>query len=103
MNLLFPSLLPPPPRSLSFTFPGLGRAPRVSGLFSLQIRRLAAQCIQKNMAAFLEVKDWSWWQLLVSLRPLLSATIGDEQLRAKEVSPGGWQGAGWPPLFIPPC
>ncbi|XP_044099974.1 unconventional myosin-XVIIIb [Neovison vison] len=50
----------------------------------LKIRRLAAQCIQKNMAAFLEVKDWSWWQLLVSLRPLLSATIGDEQLRAKE-------------------
>ncbi|XP_073742883.1 unconventional myosin-XVIIIb isoform X1 [Callorhinus ursinus] len=50
----------------------------------LKIHRLAAQCIQKNMAVFLAVKDWSWWQLLGSLRPLLSATIGDEQLRAKE-------------------
>ncbi|ELW66479.1 Myosin-XVIIIb, partial [Tupaia chinensis] len=50
----------------------------------LKIRRLAAQCIQKNMAVFLEVKDWPWWQLLGSLRPLLSATVGNEQLRAKE-------------------
>uniref|UniRef100_A0A673T4A1 Myosin XVIIIB n=1 Tax=Suricata suricatta TaxID=37032 RepID=A0A673T4A1_SURSU len=50
----------------------------------LKIRRLAARCIQKNVAVFLAVKDWPWWQLLGSLRPLLSATIGDEQLRAKE-------------------
>ncbi|XP_005396196.1 PREDICTED: unconventional myosin-XVIIIb isoform X2 [Chinchilla lanigera] len=50
----------------------------------LKIRRLAAQCIQKNVAAFLVVKDWPWWQLFGSLRPLLSATIGNEQLQAKE-------------------
>ncbi|KAM5237670.1 unconventional myosin-XVIIIb [Ctenodactylus gundi] len=50
----------------------------------LKIRRLAAQCIQKNMAAFLGVKDWPWWQLLSSLRPLLSTTLESEQLRAKE-------------------
>ncbi|XP_006869250.1 PREDICTED: unconventional myosin-XVIIIb [Chrysochloris asiatica] len=49
-----------------------------------KIRRLAAQCIQKNVAVFLEVKDWPWWQLLGSLRPLLSSTMGEEQLRAKE-------------------
>ncbi|KAM5200094.1 unconventional myosin-XVIIIb isoform 3-T3 [Hipposideros larvatus] len=50
----------------------------------LKIRRLAAQCIRKNMAVFLVVKDWPWWQLLGSLRPLLSASVGSEQLRAKE-------------------
>ncbi|XP_023567613.1 unconventional myosin-XVIIIb [Octodon degus] len=50
----------------------------------LKIHRLAAQCIQKNVAAFLVVKDWPWWQLFGSLRPLLSATIGNEQLQAKE-------------------
>uniref|UniRef100_G3SSZ2 Myosin XVIIIB n=1 Tax=Loxodonta africana TaxID=9785 RepID=G3SSZ2_LOXAF len=49
-----------------------------------KLRRLAAQCIQKNVAVFLAVKDWPWWRLLSSLRPLLSATIGEEQLRAKE-------------------
>ncbi|XP_014642519.1 PREDICTED: unconventional myosin-XVIIIb [Ceratotherium simum simum] len=50
----------------------------------LKIRRLATQCIQKNVAVFLAVKDWPWWQLVGSLRPLLSTTIGDEQLHAKE-------------------
>jgi hypothetical protein len=39
--------------------------------------------------AFLAVKDWPWWRLLGSLRPRLSATIGTEQLRAKEVGPRG--------------
>ena len=58
----------------------------------LQIHRLAARCIQKNVAVFLAVRDWPWWQLLGSLRPLLSATIGEEQLRAKEVGPHGGQG-----------
>ncbi|EHB08437.1 Myosin-XVIIIb [Heterocephalus glaber] len=52
----------------------------------LKIRRLAAQCIQKNVAMFLALKDWPWWQLLGSLRPLLSATVGNEQLRAKEIA-----------------
>ncbi|XP_066871490.1 unconventional myosin-XVIIIb isoform X2 [Kogia breviceps] len=51
-----------------------------------KIHRLAAQCIQKNVAVFLVVKDWPWWQLLGSLRPLLSAAIGEEQLRAKEIA-----------------
>uniref|UniRef100_A0A8W4FLF9 Myosin XVIIIB n=1 Tax=Sus scrofa TaxID=9823 RepID=A0A8W4FLF9_PIG len=50
----------------------------------LKIHRLAACCIQRNMAVFLAVKDWPWWQLFGSLRPLLSATIGEEQLHAKE-------------------
>ncbi|KAL6067667.1 hypothetical protein STEG23_031471, partial [Scotinomys teguina] len=50
----------------------------------LKIRRLATQCIQKNLAVFLEVKDWPWWGLLASLRPLLSPTLSMEQLRAKE-------------------
>ncbi|XP_006890529.1 PREDICTED: unconventional myosin-XVIIIb [Elephantulus edwardii] len=49
-----------------------------------KIQRLASQCIQKNVAVFLAVKDWPWWQLLGSLRPLLSATVGEKQLRAKE-------------------
>ncbi|XP_012869733.1 PREDICTED: unconventional myosin-XVIIIb [Dipodomys ordii] len=53
-------------------------------LKKLKVHRLAARCIQKNVAAFLAVKDWPWWQLLASLRPLLSATVGTEQLRAKE-------------------
>ncbi|KAI4557478.1 hypothetical protein MJT46_014157 [Ovis ammon polii x Ovis aries] len=54
------------------------------GFKKLKIHRLAARCIQKNVAVFLTVRDWPWWRLLGSLRPLLSATIGEEQLRTKE-------------------
>ncbi|KAB0370039.1 hypothetical protein FD755_018001 [Muntiacus reevesi] len=54
------------------------------GFKKLKTHRLAARCIQKNVAVFLAVRDWPWWRLLASLRPLLSATIGEEQLRAKE-------------------
>ncbi|XP_028621359.1 unconventional myosin-XVIIIb [Grammomys surdaster] len=50
----------------------------------LKIRRLAALCIQKNLAVFLKIKDWPWWGLLASLRPLLSSMLSTEQLRAKE-------------------
>ncbi|XP_052023609.1 unconventional myosin-XVIIIb [Apodemus sylvaticus] len=50
----------------------------------LKIRRLAALCIQRNLTVFLRVKDWPWWGLLASLRPLLSSTLSTEQLRAKE-------------------
>jgi hypothetical protein len=39
---------------------------------------------------FLKVKDWPWWGLLASLRPLLSSTLGTEQLRAKEVGSVLW-------------
>ncbi|XP_040106912.1 unconventional myosin-XVIIIb isoform X1 [Oryx dammah] len=54
------------------------------GFKKLKIHRLAARCIQKNVAVFLAVRDWPWWRLLGSLRPLLSAAIGEEQLRTKE-------------------
>ncbi|XP_036593601.1 unconventional myosin-XVIIIb [Trichosurus vulpecula] len=50
----------------------------------LKIRQLAVQCIQRNLTAFQVVKDWPWWQLLCHIRPLLSITIGEDQLRAKE-------------------
>ncbi|XP_043833417.1 unconventional myosin-XVIIIb [Dromiciops gliroides] len=50
----------------------------------LKIRQLAVQCIQRNLMVFQLVKDWPWWQLLCYIRPLLSITIGEDQLRAKE-------------------
>ncbi|EGW07183.1 Myosin-XVIIIb [Cricetulus griseus] len=58
--------------------------PPCTHILLLQIRRLATQCIQKNLTVFLEVKDWPWWRLLASLRPLLSPTLSLEQLQAKE-------------------
>ncbi|XP_035421609.1 unconventional myosin-XVIIIb [Cygnus atratus] len=50
----------------------------------LKVQRLAARCIHKNLALFQAVRHWPWWQLLSRVRPLLSVSVAEEQLRAKE-------------------
>ncbi|XP_064889709.1 unconventional myosin-XVIIIb isoform X2 [Columba livia] len=50
----------------------------------LKIQRLAVRCIQKNLVVFQAIRNWPWWQLLSRVRPLLSVSLAEEQLRAKE-------------------
>ncbi|OPJ74921.1 unconventional myosin-XVIIIb isoform A [Patagioenas fasciata monilis] len=50
----------------------------------LKIQRLAVRCIQKNIVVFQAIRNWPWWQLLSRVRPLLSVSLAEEQLRAKE-------------------
>ncbi|XP_061865638.1 unconventional myosin-XVIIIb [Colius striatus] len=50
----------------------------------LKIQRLAVRCLQKNLLLFQAVRHWPWWQLLSRLRPLLSVSLAEEQLHAKE-------------------
>ncbi|XP_035196038.1 unconventional myosin-XVIIIb isoform X2 [Oxyura jamaicensis] len=50
----------------------------------LKVQRLAARCIHKNLALFQAIRHWPWWQLLSRVRPLLSVSQAEEQLRAKE-------------------
>ncbi|XP_054852145.1 unconventional myosin-XVIIIb isoform X2 [Eublepharis macularius] len=50
----------------------------------LKIQGLATRCIQKNLAAYQVVKAWPWWKLMCCVRPLLSASLEEGQLRAKE-------------------
>uniref|UniRef100_A0A8B9ICR7 Myosin XVIIIB n=1 Tax=Anser brachyrhynchus TaxID=132585 RepID=A0A8B9ICR7_9AVES len=50
----------------------------------LKVQRLAVRCIHKNLALFQAVRHWPWWQLLSRVRPLLSVSLAEEQLRAKE-------------------
>ena len=47
--------------------------------FSLQ--ELAVRCIQRNVRAFLAVRDWPWWRLLVRVTPLLNVHRTEEQLK----------------------
>lgn len=58
------------------------RLPPVS---CFQIQGLAARCIQKNLAVFQAVKNWPWWQLMCRVRPLLTISLAEGQLQAKEV------------------
>ncbi|XP_070618119.1 LOW QUALITY PROTEIN: unconventional myosin-XVIIIb [Erythrolamprus reginae] len=50
----------------------------------LKIQSLAARCIQKNLAAYQAVKGWPWWRLMCGVRPLLTISLAEGQLRLKE-------------------
>lgn len=39
------------------------------------------RCIQRNVKAFLAVRDWPWWRLLVRVTPLLNVHRTEEQLK----------------------
>lgn len=48
--------------------------------FSLY-QELAVRCIQRNVRAFVQVRDWPWWRLLVRVTPLLNVHRTEEQLK----------------------
>ena len=45
------------------------------------VQELAVRCIQRNVRAFMQVRDWPWWRLLVRVTPLLNVHRTEEQLK----------------------
>lgn len=52
----------------------------VSCIISI-LQELAVRCIQRNVRAFMAVRDWPWWRLLVRVTPLLNVHRTEEQLK----------------------
>ncbi|XP_048467705.1 unconventional myosin-XVIIIb-like [Rhincodon typus] len=50
----------------------------------MKTQRLALCCIQKNIKKYLTIRQWQWWQMISSIRPMLSVNLVDEKLRVKE-------------------
>lgn len=46
-----------------------------------RVQELAVRCIQRNVRAFMTVRDWPWWRLLVRVTPLLNVHRTEEQLK----------------------
>ncbi|XP_055375472.1 unconventional myosin-XVIIIa isoform X4 [Condylostylus longicornis] len=46
-----------------------------------RVQELAVRCIQRNVRAFMAVRDWPWWRLLVRVTPLLNVHRTEEQLK----------------------
>ncbi|XP_037947751.1 unconventional myosin-XVIIIa isoform X2 [Teleopsis dalmanni] len=46
-----------------------------------RVQELAVRCIQRNVKAFMAVRDWPWWRLLVRVTPLLNVHRTEEQLK----------------------
>ncbi|KAL4657307.1 unconventional myosin-XVIIIa-like isoform X1 [Arapaima gigas] len=49
-----------------------------------KIQDLAIRCIQKNIKKNRGVKDWPWWRLLTTVRPLVEVQLSEEQIRGKD-------------------
>lgn len=59
----------------------------------MQIQDLAIRCVQKNIKKNKGVKDWPWWKLFTTVRPLIEVQLTEEQIRGKDVGitvPRGW-------------
>ena len=48
-------------------------------------RAAAIRTIQRNARVYVQLREWPWWQLYTKVRPLLSATRHDEELKKKEL------------------
>ncbi|XP_029963915.1 unconventional myosin-XVIIIa isoform X4 [Salarias fasciatus] len=49
-----------------------------------KIQDLAIRCIQKNIKKNGGVKDWPWWKLFTTVRPLIEVQLTEEQIRGKD-------------------
>ncbi|XP_051973117.1 unconventional myosin-XVIIIa isoform X3 [Xyrauchen texanus] len=49
-----------------------------------KIQDLAIRCLQKNIKKNHGVKDWPWWKLFTTVRPLVEVQLTEEQIRGKD-------------------
>nr|XP_054586613.1 unconventional myosin-XVIIIa isoform X6 [Nothobranchius furzeri] len=49
-----------------------------------KIQDLAIRCVQKNIKKNGGVKDWPWWKLFTTVRPLIRVQLTEEQMRSKD-------------------
>ncbi|XP_051540244.1 unconventional myosin-XVIIIa-like isoform X4 [Myxocyprinus asiaticus] len=49
-----------------------------------KIQVLAIRCLQKNIKKNCGVKDWPWWKLFTTVRPLVEVQLTEEQIRGKD-------------------
>uniref|UniRef100_A0A8C4RYN6 Myosin XVIIIA n=1 Tax=Erpetoichthys calabaricus TaxID=27687 RepID=A0A8C4RYN6_ERPCA len=49
-----------------------------------KIQDLAIRCIQKNIKKNKGVKDWPWWKLFTTVRPLIEVQLTEEQIKEKD-------------------
>ncbi|XP_030041770.1 unconventional myosin-XVIIIa isoform X2 [Microcaecilia unicolor] len=49
-----------------------------------KIQALAIRCVQKNIKKNKGVKDWPWWKLFTTVRPLIEVQLTEDQIRGKD-------------------
>ena len=47
-------------------------------------QKLALSCIQRNLKAYIDMRNWGWWKLFCKIKPLLKdAKKAEEEAKAK--------------------
>ncbi|XP_075450748.1 unconventional myosin-XVIIIa isoform X5 [Ascaphus truei] len=49
-----------------------------------KIQELAIRCIQKNIKKNKGVKNWLWWKVFTTVRPLIEVQLTEDQIRGKD-------------------
>ncbi|KAM9320551.1 unconventional myosin-XVIIIa isoform 1-T1 [Gastrophryne carolinensis] len=49
-----------------------------------KIQELAIRCVQKNIRKNKGVKNWPWWKVFTTVRPLIEVQLTEEQIRGKD-------------------
>nr|XP_033777065.1 unconventional myosin-XVIIIa isoform X18 [Geotrypetes seraphini] len=49
-----------------------------------KIQALAIRCVQKNIRKNKGVKDWPWWKVFTTVRPLIEVQLTEDQIRGKD-------------------
>ncbi|XP_029467003.1 unconventional myosin-XVIIIa isoform X14 [Rhinatrema bivittatum] len=49
-----------------------------------KIQALAVRCVQKNIRKNKAVKNWPWWKLFTTVRPLIEVQLTEDQIRGKD-------------------
>ena len=47
-------------------------------------QRLALSVLQRNIKAYLSLRNWAWWKLYTKVKPLLSVARQEDELKARE-------------------
>ncbi|CAH1226637.1 MYH7 [Branchiostoma lanceolatum] len=50
----------------------------------LKVQRTALKMLQRNVRNWISLRTWEWWKLFCTIKPLLSQSQGEEELRVKE-------------------
>lgn len=50
----------------------------------LQDQRVGLSIIQRNIRAWLTLKNWSWWKLYTRVKPLLKAQASEDETKKME-------------------
>ena len=68
---------------MSHTYTQMGTVSYVYGCAAAGVRRVALELIQRNIRKWQSNKNWSWYKLLIRIKPLIAMARSEEEMKEK--------------------